>query len=90
MLRRARHDRAGCRPRGRQKNGALLAALEDVYDVFLTGDKNLRYQQNLTGRRSAIVELPTNRWPALRPLCPQIIAAVDQCQLASYTVVAAA
>ena len=72
------------------KNGRLLAALEGVYDVFLTGDKNLRYQQNLAGRRLAIIELPTNRWPVLRPLCPQIIQAVDQCQPATYTVVAAA
>lgn len=69
------------------ENRELLAALEGVYDVLLTGDKNLRYQQNLAGRRIAIIELPTNRWPALRPLCPQIIRAVDQCQAGSYTVV---
>ena len=75
---------------GGVKNGALLAALEGAYDVLLTGDKNLRYQQNLSGRRLAIVELPTNRWPALRPLCPQIVAAVDQCQAGTYTMVAAA
>ena len=71
------------------KNGELLAALESVFDVF-TGDKNLRYQQNLGGRQLAIIELPTNRWPALRPLCPRIIQAVDDCQPASYTVVPAA
>lgn len=72
------------------KNGQLLAAPEGAHDILLTGDKNLRYQQNLTGRRLAIIELPTNRWPALRPLCPQILTAVDQCQPASYTVVATA
>ena len=71
-------------------NGELLRALEDVYDVFLTGDKNLRYQQNLVGRRLAIIKLPTNPWPALRSLCPQIIQAVDQCQAGGYTVVSAA
>lgn len=71
------------------KNGALLAALDGIYDVFLTGDKNLRYQQNLTGRRLAIIELPTNRWPVLRPFCAQIIQAVDQCAAASYTVISA-
>ena len=71
------------------KNGRLLAVLEGKYAVLLTGDKNLRYQQNLVGRRLAIIELPTNRWPALRPLCPQIIQAVDYCQAGSYTVVAA-
>ena len=34
---------------GGVKNGELLAVLEGAYDVFLTGDKNLRYQQNLAG-----------------------------------------
>ena len=72
------------------RNGELLAALEGVYDVFLTGDKNLRYQQNLSGRQLAIIELPTNRWPALRSLCPRIIQAIDDCQAASYTVISAA
>ena len=48
------------------ENGELLAKLEGVYDVFLTADKNLRYQQNLAGRQLAVVELPTNRWPVLR------------------------
>ncbi len=72
------------------KNGDLLRMLEGVYDIFLTGDKNLRYQQNLAGRKLSIVELPTNRWPALRPLCPQIIQAVDQCQIASYIVISSA
>lgn len=72
------------------KNGELLAALDGVYDVFLTGDKNLRYQQNLTGRRLAIIELPTNRWPILRPLCSQIVQAVDACGPASYTVISPA
>lgn len=71
------------------KNGQLLILLEGAYDVFVTGDKNLRYQQNLTGRQLAIVELPTNRWPLLRPLESQIIAAVDGCLPASYTIVAA-
>ena len=42
-------------------NGALLARLEGAFEVFVTADKNLRYQQNLSGRQLAIVELPTNR-----------------------------
>jgi uncharacterized repeat protein (TIGR03803 family) len=42
------------------KNGELLALAETNFDVFLTADQNLRYQQNLQGRTVAIVELPTN------------------------------
>jgi predicted nuclease of predicted toxin-antitoxin system len=48
-------------------NGALLLRIEGDFDVFVTADKNLRYQQNLKGRTLAILELPTNRLPALRP-----------------------
>lgn len=35
-------------------NGALVARLEGVFDVFVTADKNLRYRQNLSGRSLAI------------------------------------
>lgn len=44
------------------KNGELLDAAEAAgFDVLLTADKNLRYQQNLVSRRISIIELPTNR-----------------------------
>ena len=72
------------------ENGQLLTALEGVFDILITADKNLRYQQNLTGRRLALIESPTNRWPLLRPLEVQIIEAIDQCQLSNYVVVNAA
>ena len=54
------------------RNGALLARLDGSFDVFVTADKNLRDQQNLSGRQLATVELPTNRLPLLRPLFPRI------------------
>ena len=69
------------------KNGELLARLDGVYDVMLTADKNLRYQQNLAGRQIAIIELPTNRWAVLRTLQSRIIQAIDRCQAGSYIVV---
>ena len=65
-------------------NGALLARLEGQFDIFITADKNLRYQQNLSGRQLAILELPTNRLPLLRPLFPRIAAAVDSITLSAY------
>jgi hypothetical protein len=43
-------------------NGDLLRAAEPLFEVFVTTDRNLRYQQNLTGRRLAIVVLPTTNW----------------------------
>ena len=65
-------------------NGALLARLEGQFDIFITADKNLRYQQNLSGRQLAILELPTNRLPLLRPLFPRIAAAVDSIPPSAY------
>lgn len=72
------------------ENGQLLAAVEGHFEIFLTADKNIRYQQNLTGRQLAIVELPTNRWPLLRPMQDRIVEAVDQSTPGSYLVVEAA
>jgi len=65
-------------------NGALLAKLSGAFDVFITADKNLRYQQNLSRRTLAIIELPTNRLPLLRPLFPRIAAAVESVTPSSY------
>jgi|SRR6185437_5154706 len=42
------------------KNGDLLRRAEDEFDLFITSDQNIRYQQNLAGRRIAILELSTN------------------------------
>lgn len=42
------------------KNGDLLQRAEGEFDLFITSDQNIRYQQNLTGRRIAILELSTN------------------------------
>jgi len=43
-------------------NGDLLNAAENnLFDLFVTTDQNLRYQQNLSGRKLAILVLPTTR-----------------------------
>ena len=44
-------------------NGDLLAAAEADFDALVTTDQNLRYQQDLAGRRLAILVLPTTSWP---------------------------
>jgi hypothetical protein len=49
------------------QNGELLAAAErDAFDVFITTDQNLRYQQQLATRKIAIVVLMTTSWPRIR------------------------
>ena len=66
------------------KNGELIARIDGVYDVFLTSDKNLKYQQNLTGRRIAIIELPTNRLKLLETITDKILVEVESVLLGMY------
>ena len=68
------------------QNGALIEKIDGHFEVFLLADKNLRYQQNLTERKIAIIELPTNRWPMLQKTLPSIIAAVDQSYPGNYEI----
>jgi hypothetical protein len=58
-------------------NGALLQAAESRFDALITTDKNLRYQQNLTGLRLAIVVLPTTSWPRIQAHLAQVVTAVN-------------
>jgi hypothetical protein len=67
-------------------NGELLAEAERAgFDVVLTADKNMRYQQNLTGRRIALVVLSTPQWPRVRVHMEKIAAAVNAATPGSYT-----
>ncbi len=65
-------------------NGELLAKAEEHFDVLVTTDKQLRYQQNLAGRRIAVVVLPHASWLELEPYAEKIAAAVLATQPGSY------
>ena len=54
------------------KNGDLLKRAEKKFDVFITADKNLRYQQNLSGRNLAVILLPSNRVTEVIALLPAL------------------
>jgi hypothetical protein len=69
------------------ENGDLIKLVDDKFDVLLLADENLRYQQDLKQRRIALVELPTNRWPALKNLRGKIERAVETATPGSYTVI---
>ena len=58
-------------------NGALLKAAETDFEALITTDQNLRYQQNLTGQRLAILVLPTTSWPKIRAHEAEVVAAVN-------------
>lgn len=54
------------------RNGELLRRAEEQFEVLITADQNLRYQQNLSGRQLAILVLPGNQVPIVAKLLPQI------------------
>jgi hypothetical protein len=67
------------------ENGELLKTAETVaFDVLITSDQNIRYQQNLTGRKLAIVVLGSNIWPIVRNYGVEIAAKVDGSTPGSY------
>jgi len=67
------------------KNGELLKTAEDDgFEVFLTGDQTLSYEQNLTGRRVAIVVLSSIDWHILKNNLPPIPAALENATAGSF------
>jgi hypothetical protein len=61
------------------KNGQLLALAEAEFDVFITVDRNLSFQQNLSQFNISVVVLhaPSNRLADLKPLAPKVLAVLD-------------
>ena len=71
------------------KNGDLLQAAESAgFDAFVTTDQNLRHQQNLAGKRIAIVVLQTTRWSLIRPFSEKVLSALNAAVPGSYVLVA--
>ncbi len=71
-------------PDGTGSRTALSEAERAGYDIFLTADKNIRYQQNLVGRRIALVVLSTPQWPRVRRNIDVILTAVNAATPGSY------
>ena len=62
------------------ENGDLVRRADERFDIFVTSDQNLRYQQGLTSRRIAIVELWTNNLRKLERNGDEIRRVVDEIQ----------
>jgi len=70
----------------RISNGALLTAAEGAgFDILLTTDKQFRYQQNLTGRKIAIVVLANSTRRVVRRYVDRVVVAIDAAVPGSYT-----
>ena len=70
----------------RLSNGALLSAAEEAgFDLLVTTDRRIRYQQNLSGRKIAIIVLAgSTKWSRIRTCFDRITAAVSVVQPGSY------
>lgn len=67
------------------KNGDLLVAAENAgFEAFVTTDKNLQYQQNLTGRRLAILVLLTTDWRRIRNHTDIVAKGIDALTPGTY------
>lgn len=66
------------------KNGELLRLAETEFDLFITADQNLQYQQNLAGCRIAILELSTNKLRRIVAAAPLLQAAVATIKSGEY------
>ena len=67
------------------QNGELLSATEAAgFEVFVTTDKNLRYQQNLTNRKIALIVLSTTSWPRIQKIADQVLLALLTMKVGDY------
>jgi hypothetical protein len=67
------------------KNSELLVAAEEAgFELFLTTDKNIRYQQNLAQRKIAILVLGQQQWPLLRLYIQRVVDAVNAASPGSF------
>lgn len=71
------------------RNGELLAEAEaNGFDLFVTTDQNIRYQQNLSGRKLGILVLLNTDWRLIRQNVSAIVEAVDAMVPGAYAEVA--
>ena len=71
-----------------KSNGALVAAAEGAgFDVLVTADQGLNYQQNMLGRKLALVVLSTNKNSLVMAKCAQISAAITAAEPGTFVVV---
>jgi hypothetical protein len=83
----AHHMVTEARSRGWEEleNGDLLREAEAAgFEVLVTTDKNLSYQQNLKGRKIAIVVLGLGRWSLIRHHVSEVVAAVNSATPGSF------
>ena len=82
------HSVEEARTRGWEEldNGELIDAAEQAgFQIMVTTDKNIRYQQNLETRKIALVVLEHSQWPMVKLAVDSIVAVVNAAEPGSYT-----
>jgi hypothetical protein len=70
----------------RLKNGELLTVAENAgFDLLLTTDRNMPYQQTIGGRKIAVMVLSRQQWPQLRSQIQIVVDALKTVRPGSYT-----
>jgi len=65
----------------RTQNGLLLDAAEQAgFDVVLSGDQTIKYEQNMTGRKVGVVSMSDNHWPIVKDHIAAIADAIQEVQ----------
>ena len=68
------------------QNGELIAVADEAgFEVFVTTDKNLKYQQNLEARSISIVVLSTTSWPRIQLAVAEVVAAIESAVPGGYS-----
>src|SRR5580692_11605929 len=81
------HSVEEARARGWEElaNGELIDAAErSGFELIVTTDKNIRYQQNLEGRKIALVVLRNSQWPMVKVVAESIVSAINAAVPGSY------
>lgn len=70
---------------GALENGDLLQQAElNGFEILITTDQNLKYQQNLSSRSLGIVVLSNTSWPRIQKILPEVIKVIEDVRLNSY------
>jgi hypothetical protein len=70
------------------ENGELIRVAEEAgFTVLITRDRNIRYQQNLSGRQISVIELSTNHWAIVREHITELTRAVEAAAPGTYSTV---
>jgi hypothetical protein len=70
---------------GNLMNGDLLQQAEaQGFEVLVTTDQNLQYQQNLASRKITVIVLSTTSWPRIQKVLPRVVDAINNVQANAY------